>query len=189
MQMRMLSPSSPSPAPLPPPQTVMSGSRHMRGIKLTKQTLRRMQWGCGYPWFRWGWATWGWGEDHKGAGGRVIGWRREIRGLGWRRRPTWMISPIWRRMIWREATAAAPKALVIPAAGAVDARYVVGLLKIKRVADDFVVVLMWKSQRATCFKSAHMMLWSHTTSTTRPHEFGWLAMMRFAFTQFFFYTI
>ena len=53
-----------------------------------------------------------------------------------------------------EAMAAVPKASVIPAVGAVDARYVfLGLLKIKKSADGFFVVLMWKLQRAICFKS------------------------------------
>ena len=57
-----------------------------------------------------------------------------------------------------EAMAAAPKASVIPAVGAVDARYVVlGLLKIKKSADGFFAVLMWKLQRAICFKSARTM--------------------------------
>ena len=57
-----------------------------------------------------------------------------------------------------EATAAAPKVSVVPsAAGVVDARYVVGLLEIEIVADDFFVVLTWKSQRAICSKSARTM--------------------------------
>ena len=57
-----------------------------------------------------------------------------------------------------EAMAAAPKVPVAPASGVVDARYVVvGLLEIERVADDFFVVLMWKSQTAICFKSARTM--------------------------------
>ena len=47
-----------------------------------------------------------------------------------------------------------------------------GLLEIKKSADDFFVVLTWKSQRAISFKSAHTMLKLHTTSITRPHEFG-----------------
>ena len=56
-----------------------------------------------------------------------------------------------------EATSAAPKVSVVPAAGVLDARYVVGLMEIERVADDFFVVLMWKSQRAISFKSARTM--------------------------------
>ena len=52
-----------------------------------------------------------------------------------------------------EATAAVPKVSAIPSAGVVDAGYVVGLLEIKRSADDFFVVPMWKSQRAIFFKS------------------------------------
>ena len=56
-----------------------------------------------------------------------------------------------------EATAAAPKVSVIPAAGVVDARYVLRSLEIKRSADDFFIVPMWKLQRAICFKSAHTM--------------------------------
>ena len=54
--------------------------------------------------------------------------------------------------------AAAPKALIIPAAGVVDPRYVVvGLLETKRVGDGFFVAPMWKSQREICFKCARMM--------------------------------
>ena len=56
-----------------------------------------------------------------------------------------------------EATAAAPKVSVVPASGVLDARYVVGLLEIEIVADDFFVVPMWKSQRAICFRSARTM--------------------------------
>ena len=57
-----------------------------------------------------------------------------------------------------EATAAAPKVSVIPASGVVDARYVSWVCwKSRRLADDLLAVLTWKSQRAICFKSAHMM--------------------------------
>ena len=56
-----------------------------------------------------------------------------------------------------EATAAAPEVLVIPAAGVVDAGYVLRLLETKRSADDFFVVPMWKLQREICFKSTHTM--------------------------------
>ena len=42
---------------------------------------------------------------------------------------------------------------------------------------------MWKSQRAICLKSTNM-TWSHMTSITRPHEFGWSAITRFTFYPF-----
>ena len=56
-----------------------------------------------------------------------------------------------------EATAAAPKVSVIPASGVVDAGYVLRLLEIKKSINDLFVALMWKLQRAICFKSARMM--------------------------------
>ena len=58
-----------------------------------------------------------------------------------------------------EATAAARKVSVLAAAGVVDARYVCWVCwKSERALIIFFVALMWKTQRAICFKSARTML-------------------------------
>ena len=58
-----------------------------------------------------------------------------------------------------EATAA-PKVSVIPSAGVVDAGYVVVFLEVKKSADDFFVVLMWKPQGQSA-SSSHIQCNDH----------------------------